>query len=121
MLDELEKYNVPFRKIIPTAPEVVQVRSKVTLLVIDSLYYWYARKNNLRYDDIKRSGYKVGLELQYQYGDNLDTRREVRNLDVLHGSKYYMPVFGNNQLSSYDTIDGDAKSDEYAWNFSSLV
>lgn len=121
MLDELEKYNVPFRKIIPTAPEVVRVRSKVTLLVIDSLYYWYARKNNLRYDDIKRSGYKVGLELQYQYGDNLDTRREVRNLDVLHGSKYYMPVFGNNQLSSYDTLDGDAKSDEYAWNFSSLV
>lgn len=106
--------KLALQSLVPKCPSNLVVNSAALNFLIDALYYWYAKKEGIDYQSIERDGYRLHSVYQINHPDVMETLPMLTQLDFT-SSKYYSPVYNNEDFQDGALREGAQPTGYYAW------
>ena len=106
--------KLALQSLVPKCPNNLVVNSAALHFLIDALYYWYAKKEGIDYQSIERDGYRFQTAYQINHPDPMENLPMLKQLDFT-SSKYYSPVYKNEDIQDGALREGAQPTGYYAW------
>lgn len=106
--------KIALQSLVPKCPNNLVVNSAALHFLIDALYYWYAKKEGIDYQSIEREGYRFQTAYQINHPDLMENLPMLKQLDFT-SSKYYSPVYKNEDIQDGALREGAQPLGYYAW------